>query len=74
MYRNFFKRIEVCFPILDPKVKKKVIKEGLEVYLKDNLNAWIMASDGTYHPRSKRGKPFCAQEFLSETMNQSLSV
>ncbi len=39
MYRNFFKRIEVCFPILDPKVKRRVIKEGLEIYLKDNLNA-----------------------------------
>lgn len=74
MYRNFFKRIEVCFPILDPKVKKRVIKEGLEVYLKDNLNAWMMASDGTYHPRSKRGKPLCAQEMLLETMNQSVGV
>ena len=29
MERNFFKRIELAFPILDPKLKKRVITEGL---------------------------------------------
>ena len=67
MYRNFFKRIEVCFPILDPKVKRRVIKEGLEIYLKDNLNAWEMSSAGTYYLRPKRGMPLSAQQSLMET-------
>ena len=70
MYRNFFKRIEVCFPILDPKVKKRVIKEGLEIYMKDNLNAWIMTADGSYHPRAKRGKLISAQQVLMDSMTQ----
>ncbi len=72
MYRNFFKRIEVCFPILDPKVKRRVIKEGLEIYLKDNLNAWEMTSAGTYHLRPKRGTPLSAQQSLMQTFGQDI--
>ena len=30
MDRNFFRRIEVCFPILDKKLKKRVLDEGSE--------------------------------------------
>ena len=72
MYRNFFKRIEVCFPILDLKVKRRVIKEGLEIYLKDNLNAWEMTSAGTYHLRPKRGTPLSAQQSLMQTFGQDI--
>lgn len=65
MYRNFFRRIEICFPLLDPKIKRRVIKEGLEPYLKDNTNAWEMLPDGSYHPRtSKRGAAFNSHQFL----------
>jgi polyphosphate kinase len=65
MYRNFFRRIEVCFPILDPRLKKRVLNEGLEPYLKDNLQAWEMLPDGSYHRRQvRRGTPFSAQEHL----------
>ena len=65
MYRNFFRRIEICFPLLDSKIKRRVIKEGLEPYLKDNTNVWKMLADGSYHPRSsKRGTAFNSQQFL----------
>ena len=70
MYRNFFKRIEICFPILDSKVKKRVIKEGLEIYLKDNLNSWVMSSDGAYQHRAKRGNALSAQQTLMEAMSE----
>ena len=70
MYRNFFKRIEVCFPILDPKVKKRVMSEGLEIYLKDNLNAWEMNADGQYHLRPRRGLPLSAQQSLMQDYGQ----
>lgn len=42
MDRNFFRRIEVCFPVLDEKLKKRVLDEGLKIYLKDNCQAWEM--------------------------------
>ncbi|MEO8768088.1 MAG: RNA degradosome polyphosphate kinase, partial [Nitrosospira sp.] len=65
MDRNFFRRIEICFPILEAKLKKRVLVEGLNVYLKDNRQAWEMDSGGNYHLRSARGgKRFCAQEVL----------
>src|SRR6476646_582717 len=46
MDRNFFRRIEVAFPILDAKLKKRVIEEGLKIYLADNVQAWEMHADG----------------------------
>ena len=68
MDRNFFRRIEVCAPILDPKLKKRVVDEGLRKYLDDNVEAWEMDSNGRYL-RCKPGKsePRCAQlELLKE--------
>jgi polyphosphate kinase len=55
MDRNFFRRIEVCFPVLDKKLKKRVLDEGLKIYLQDNCQAWEMNSEGHYrhiNPRS----------------------
>ncbi|MDZ4218545.1 MAG: polyphosphate kinase 1 [Methylobacter sp.] len=54
MDRNFFRRIEACFPLLDGKLKKRVIDEGLKAYLKDNSQAWDMDSDGHYRRKAAR--------------------
>ncbi len=65
MERNFFRRIEVAVPILNPKLKKRVIKEGLLTYLKDNAQVWEMAADGEYRRKQpRRGQRTCAQEAL----------
>src|SRR5690606_13936242 len=48
MGRNFFRRIELCFPVLDPALKKRIIDEGLECALADNTLAWAMQPDGSY--------------------------
>lgn len=65
MNRNFFRRIETCFPVLDPQLKKRVIREGLAVYWQDNEQAWEMNADGNYAKRARRrAKPLCAQRFL----------
>ncbi len=64
MDRNFFRRIETGFPLLDTKLKKRVINEGLKPYLKDNLRTWEMQPDGTYKRRARRGKGFDAQAYL----------
>lgn len=65
MERNFFRRIELCFPVRDEKLKKRVIKEGLKAYLADNIQAWEMGPDGAYI-RKKRGRAVshCAQDEL----------
>ncbi|PCJ41234.1 MAG: polyphosphate kinase 1 [SAR86 cluster bacterium] len=48
MDRNFFRRIETCFPIEDKRMKKKVVKECLLNYLSDNTQSWILHADGSY--------------------------
>jgi polyphosphate kinase len=66
MERNFFRRIELAFPVLDPSLKKRVLSEGLRHYLADNTQTWEMRSDGRYlrkHP-TRRSKPRNAQEDL----------
>ena len=48
MDRNFFRRIEVCFPVLDEKLKKRVVDESLKAYLADSGEAWEMDGSGRY--------------------------
>jgi polyphosphate kinase len=55
MDRNFFRRVELCFPLLENKLKQRVIKEGLKPYLKDNRQAWDMNADGHYQRKNPRG-------------------
>ncbi len=70
MDRNFFRRIEVCFPLLDRKLKKRVLDEGLKIYMQDNCQAWDMDSEGSYKlKRSTRATPICAQSELLEILS-----
>jgi polyphosphate kinase len=49
MDRNFFRRVEVACPILDPKIKRRVLDDGLLVYLKNERSVWLMDGKGRYH-------------------------
>ena len=72
MERNFFKRIELAFPILDPKLKKRVITEGLKFYLADNQQGWEMNNQGIYQRRrSPRAKPHNGQGELMTTLGNA---
>ena len=64
MDRNFFRRIELCFPVLEPKLKRRILKEGLLPYLADNAQSWVMNSDGDYRRKRSRKKGFSAQGAL----------
>ena len=65
MDRNFFRRIELAFPVRDPALKARVIREGLQAYLDDPGQAWVMNADGAYEPpAARRGKPRVIQEEL----------
>ncbi|HEV2286424.1 MAG TPA: polyphosphate kinase 1 [Steroidobacteraceae bacterium] len=54
MERNFFRRVEVAFPIR-ARAQEERIGRDLEVELHDNCQAWKLRSDGTYE-RVKRGE------------------
>ncbi|MES2760475.1 MAG: polyphosphate kinase 1 [Pseudomonadota bacterium] len=70
MTRNLFRRVEVAFPVLDKALKRRVIAEGLNPYLKDNSNAWELDANGNYHRHKARGKQteFSAQRHLMELL------
>ena len=69
MGRNFFRRIELCFPVLDPALKRRVIREGLQPYLDDNCQAWEMSPEGLYEQQKpRRGRRRSAQEELLFTL------
>ena len=69
MERNFFRRIELAFPVLDRKLKRRVMSEGLQIYLGDNTLAWELGPDGSYHQkRSSRTSPHASQAELIELL------
>jgi polyphosphate kinase len=47
MDRNFFRRIEIMYPINDPAIKLRLIGD-LDTYLADNTHAWELLADGHY--------------------------
>jgi polyphosphate kinase len=69
MERNFFRRIEVAFPILDKPLRKRVIAD-LQFYLDDNVQTWELQSDGSYRRLVAGDAPaFSAQQALLNEMS-----
>jgi polyphosphate kinase len=58
MPRNFFRRIEVVFPIEDGALRDRLINEILAISLADNCRASILQPNGAHEPaRQKRTLP-----------------
>ncbi|RZU38269.1 polyphosphate kinase [Fluviicoccus keumensis] len=69
MDRNLFSRVEVCFPIDDPVLKKRILKDGLLNYLQDNQLAWQLLPDGRWERIQAQDKlPHMAQSILLEKL------
>ncbi|MFZ4499252.1 MAG: polyphosphate kinase 1 [Burkholderiales bacterium] len=66
MDRNFFRRVEACFPVRDRRLKQRVLREGIRPYLNDNAQAWLMDGEGHYRLRTPRrgGRRVAAQADL----------
>jgi polyphosphate kinase len=47
MNRNMFRRVEVCFPIESKRMSNRILHD-LDLYLKDNSQAWRLLPDGSY--------------------------
>jgi len=45
--RNMFRRVEACFPIENKKLADR-IRDDLELYLRDDSQAWRLGPEGTY--------------------------
>ncbi len=70
MERNFFRRVEIAFPVLDRALKKRIVEEALKPYLKDNQHAWLMLDDGSYRRLLPRNKKYSAQDRVLGKLKQ----
>ena len=74
MDRNFFRRIELCFPVQDAKLKRRVISEGLKPYLEDNVQAWEMDGEGGYSRKRPARGPKAVRRNAQEQLLLLLAV
>ncbi|HYZ86432.1 MAG TPA: polyphosphate kinase 1 [Bryobacteraceae bacterium] len=65
MTRNLSRRVEVLFPIHDPRLVKR-LREVLDIYLADNVSAREMQADGSYVRLRRDGTAVEAQSALLE--------
>jgi polyphosphate kinase len=62
MERNFFRRVEVAFPIRAPELVERILRD-LDACLKDNCQAWKLQPDGSY----ERLTPGTAKAFNAQS-------
>jgi polyphosphate kinase len=71
--RNFFRRIELVFPIEDGLIRDRLIREILAIPLQDKTKARFLRPDGTYvQTRPAKGEaPFRSQfEFMTRALGK----
>jgi len=71
MPRNMFHRVELAVPVLDNKIRARVVDETLDQYLRDNRLSWQLLPTGKYRRTSERKERFSAQENLLRTLNKA---
>ena len=68
MDRNFFRRVEVAFPVLVPALKRRVIRESFTLALRDNVRAWAQQPDGRFVRVVSRAAPRNMHDELIELL------
>ena len=75
MRRNLYHRVEVVFPVLDPRIQEQVLRI-LATSLADNRDAWEQQPDGFYtrvEPHDE--EPFSSQQaFMENSTGRSVPV
>lgn len=71
MDRNLYHRVEVCFPIVNKALAKRLKYEALINYLRDRSQSWQLQSDGFYCKRtSQSSNPRRAQSCLLKALSE----
>jgi polyphosphate kinase len=61
MPRNFYRRIELAFPVENPALRDQIINEVLPSFLHDRVKARELQPDGKYRRLKPEGLEPCAQ-------------
>ena len=72
MDRNLFSRVEVCFPVDNGHLRRRIIQQGLQNYLDDNQQAWELDKEGLWNRvQPKDGEALhMAQAILLEKLSR----
>ncbi|HYH07797.1 MAG TPA: polyphosphate kinase 1 [Thermoanaerobaculia bacterium] len=71
MPRNFVRRVEVMFPLLDPGARERA-EQIVEISLQDGASSWQLQQDGTWTPR--RGGTASQERFIEITRSEAVSL
>jgi polyphosphate kinase len=75
MPRNFRRRVELLFPIEDPRLKSRIVDGILGVTLADNVKARVLQSDGTYiRAKPQPGEPKIRSQVEFQNMAREFST
>ncbi len=69
MPRNFFRRVESCFPVEDPDHRAQ-LDEIINIYWAENVKAREQTSDLTYAKKKPDGQPVDAQALFLERLTK----
>lgn len=77
MPRNFHRRVEVMFPVEAPDLKRRILQEVIPTYVRDNVRARILQSDGSYvrrQPDPGEASHRSQEEFLAMRFDQATAT
>ena len=75
MPRNFRRRVEIMFPIEDPRLRSRIVDGIIGVVLADNVKARRLLADGSYERvQAARGEPLVRSQVEFQNMARELSV
>jgi polyphosphate kinase len=66
MPRNFRRRVEVMFPVLDDALKQRMIEEILGIMRSDTAKGWLLTADGRYERFRERESGVRSQQRFME--------
>jgi polyphosphate kinase len=71
MERNFFRRIEVAFPIERRQHRERIIQD-LHCYLADSAETWMLRSDGSYERLPRQDAKPSVQQLLLQRYGEGM--
>ena len=77
MPRNFFRRVEVMFPVLAEPLRRRMLESIIPTYLADNTRTRIMQPDGSFkllHPAAGEESVRCQVRFMEESARTPTTV
>jgi polyphosphate kinase len=74
MPRNFFRRIEVTWPVLSPQLRDRIELQILGTCLADEAKSWRLQADGTYRRRKARANAIRSQQRFIDIARASSSA